>query len=134
MWSPVRTSGIPLITPVISHTKAKLTQTLVPTTMICISCITCFLIVVNNLNCVFIQGNTTSEACEDKLTIQGFQANDQSVILTNRNVTALIGSSIYIRLTPSVFVTFTSCNRTLNATSRGFSLKIENTGTFKTSC
>ena len=46
MWSPSQTGGFPPGTPVSSHTKTIGTQTSVPTSMINISCITCFVIVV----------------------------------------------------------------------------------------
>ena len=46
MWLPSQTGGIPPGTPVSSHTKTIRTQTSVPTSMINISCITCFVIVV----------------------------------------------------------------------------------------
>ena len=46
MWSPSQTGGFPLGTPVSSHTKTIRTQTSVPTSMINISCMTCFVIVV----------------------------------------------------------------------------------------
>jgi len=46
MWSPSQTDGFPPGTPVSSHTKAIRAQTSVPTSMIYISCITCFVIVV----------------------------------------------------------------------------------------
>ena len=46
MWSPSQTAGFPPDTPVSSHTKTIRTQTSVPTSMINISCITCFVIVV----------------------------------------------------------------------------------------
>ena len=46
MWSPSQTGGFPPGTPVSSHTKTTRTQTSVPTSMINISCITCFVIVV----------------------------------------------------------------------------------------
>jgi len=47
MWSPSQTGGFPPGTKVSSHTKTIRTQTSVPTSMIDISCITCFVIVVN---------------------------------------------------------------------------------------
>ena len=46
MWSPRQTGGFHPGTPVSSHTKTIRTQTSVPTSMINISCITCFVIVV----------------------------------------------------------------------------------------
>ena len=46
MWSPSQTGGFPPGTPVSSHTKTIQTQSSVPTSMINISCITCFVIVV----------------------------------------------------------------------------------------
>ena len=46
MWSPSQTAGFPQGTPVSSHTKTIRTHTSVPTSMINISCITCFVIVV----------------------------------------------------------------------------------------
>jgi len=46
MWSPSQTGGFPPGTPVSSHTKNIRTQTSVPTSMINISCITGFVIVV----------------------------------------------------------------------------------------
>ena len=46
MWSPSQTGGFPPDIPVSSHTKTIQTQTSVPTSMINISCITCFVIVV----------------------------------------------------------------------------------------
>jgi len=44
MWSPRQTGGFPLGTLVSSHTKTR-TKTSMPTSMINISCITCFVIV-----------------------------------------------------------------------------------------
>ena len=49
MWSPSQTCGFPPSTPVSSHTKTTATQTSVPTSMINISCITCFVIVVKQI-------------------------------------------------------------------------------------
>ena len=46
MWSPSQTGGFPPGTPVSSHTKTTRTQTPVSTSMINVSCITCFVIVV----------------------------------------------------------------------------------------
>ena len=46
MWSPSQRGGFPPGTPVSSHTKTIRTQTSVPTSMINISYITCFVIVV----------------------------------------------------------------------------------------
>jgi len=45
MWSPSQTGGFPPGIPVSSHTKTTRTQTSVPTSMININCITCFVIV-----------------------------------------------------------------------------------------
>ena len=42
MWSQSQTGGFPPGTPVSSHTKTTGTQTSVPTSMLNISCITCF--------------------------------------------------------------------------------------------
>ena len=49
MWSPSQTGGFPPGTPVSSHTKTIRTQTSMPTSMINISCITCFVIVVKQI-------------------------------------------------------------------------------------
>ena len=49
MWLPSQTGGFPPGTQVFSHTKTTGTQTSVPTRMINISCITCFVIVVNKI-------------------------------------------------------------------------------------
>ena len=46
MWSQSQTGGFPPGTQVSSHTKTIRTQTSLPTSMINISCITCFVIVV----------------------------------------------------------------------------------------
>ena len=46
MWSPSQTVGFSPGTPVSSHTKTIRKQTSMPTSMIYISCITCFVIVV----------------------------------------------------------------------------------------
>ena len=46
MWSPSQTGGLPPGTPVSPYTKTIRMQTSVPTSMINISCITCFVIVV----------------------------------------------------------------------------------------
>ena len=46
MWSPSQTGGFPPGTPVSSYTKTTRTHTSVPTSMIYITCITCFIVVV----------------------------------------------------------------------------------------
>jgi len=63
IWSPSQTGGFPPGTLVSSHTKTIRMQTSVPTSMINISCITCFVIIVKYIK--FNHSKSTYQSTSD---------------------------------------------------------------------
>jgi len=81
IWSPSQTGGFPPGTPVSTYTKTIRTQTSVPTSMINISCITCFVMFIMKEHALILKEKTLRFSTLPAATINLFMTNPLNIIL-----------------------------------------------------